>query len=62
MAFRRFTTRYEYVVDGVRIVIPRGWAGELSADVAKAADAAGVTAAPAPASAEQAKPAAKAEK
>lgn len=62
MAFRRFKTRYEHVVDGVRNVIPRGWAGELSAEVAKAADAAGVTVVPAPASAESAKPAAKAEK
>ena len=63
MAFRRFTTRYEHVVDGVRNIIPRGWAGELSAEVAKAADAAGVTVAgTAPAPAEQAKPAAKAEK
>lgn len=62
MAFRRFVKRHQFIEDGVKRVIPRGWAGEVSAEVAKAADAAGVTVSPgtAPAPAEQAKPAAKA--
>lgn len=46
MAFRRFVKRHQFIEDGVKRVIPRGWAGEVSAEVAKAADAAGVTVLP----------------
>ena len=42
--FRRFNTEYNFVNDkGERQTIPRGWAGEVSDAVAKAADEAGVT-------------------
>lgn len=47
MAFRRFIMAHRYTSeDGKQIVIPRGWAGELPAAIAAAADKAGVTVAP----------------
>jgi len=42
--FRRFKKRFEYQdADLGKVAIPRGWSGEVGDDVAKAADAAGVT-------------------
>ena len=44
MAFRRFIKAHRYTDEAGRvIVIPSGWAGELSANVVKSADEAGAT-------------------
>ena len=42
--FRRFKKRFEYQDDKLgKVAIPRNWSGEVSDEVAKAADAAGTT-------------------
>lgn len=46
--FRRFRAAHRQTVDGRDIVYPRGWAGEVPAEVAEAADAAGATYLPEP--------------
>lgn len=44
MTFRRFKKSYRFTdEEGRVIVIPSGWAGELSAAVVKSADEAGAT-------------------
>ena len=43
MAFRRFRKRFQHTTEAGKVTYPAGWAGELSDDVAKAADAARAT-------------------
>lgn len=48
MTFRRFQAAHRQTFDGRDIIYPRGWAGEVPAEVAQAADQAGATYLPDP--------------